>query len=347
MEIGITTFHWATNYGAVLQAYALQQALKSLGHNVDIINYKPSQFDFSLIKFIYRKDFLHPVNFWKAIYKEIFINRFRKQYLDLTQRFSSLEELKKKSLKYDALVTGSDQVLNPYFLLHGEKNGSTAYFLDFCSKNCTKRISYASSFGVTEYPEELVNLVVPLIKQFDAISARENSGIEIFRKLGAINPQVVCDPTLLHDKSFYDKLISKDLLEPLTRTYFLRNEENDIIRVLNGVPAIPIESKGIDNWLNSIRSSSHIITNSFHGVVFCILYEIPFTVLLKSKENEGMNDRFFTLLEPLNLTKCIHTFSEFKNLNKYSSIDWQYTRNRLYEIRQNGWDFLKGALKQK
>ena len=96
MKIGIITFHWAINYGAVLQCYALQETLKALGHDVFVINYKPKRFDNTFWTFIRYRMFLHPKAYYRDIKKEKKIMLFRNKYLNLTQRYFSTKELQEQ-----------------------------------------------------------------------------------------------------------------------------------------------------------------------------------------------------------------------------------------------------------
>ena len=119
MNIGILTFHWSTNYGAVLQTYALQEYLKELGHEVKIINYVPVK---KSIKncFQYRNP-INILNLLKELKKEQAFIPFRKKWLQLTKQYNSLSELQNDSPNLDVYICGSDQVWNPYFLAKGEK----------------------------------------------------------------------------------------------------------------------------------------------------------------------------------------------------------------------------------
>lgn len=341
MKIGILTFHWATNYGAVLQSYALQETLTALGHNATIINYKPSHYDDTLWSFVRYRKFLSLTKYFNERRKESHLSLFRNKYLKTTHRYYSLNELRSIENHFDAVITGSDQVLNESFLVSGEHGGSTAYFLDFGAKDMP-RYAYAASFGTTEYSPQLVERVRPLIKRFNSISSREHSGLSIFRKMGAPNPVLVPDPTLLHPSEFYVKLLQLERpLDRRNRAYFLRGRESIVSDTLNKLDAQLISDESIEQWLNAIRYSSHFITNSFHGVVFCLIFHTPFTVVLKTKENIGMNDRFYTLLEPLSLTDRIFSEAQFNNNSIECSFDWDSIDDKLGDLRKIGYDFLK------
>ncbi len=342
MRIGIITFHWATNYGAILQAMALQKTLQTMGHDVEIINYKPEQYEPSLWKFIKNRQFLHLRSYLSNLKKEKRMSEFRHKFLKCTNRYSSILELQDYCTNYEVLISGSDQVMNPNFLQNGEKGGSTAYFLDF-GKEEIKRITYAMSFGTTKYPEHLIPKVCPLIKRFNALTVRETTGKDIFSSMGRNDAVLVPDPTIMLKAEDYDKILG---LTPYRSeamvVYMLRNRLSAILgRIPQGETKV-ITSETIEEWIQSIRSSRYVITNSFHGMVFCLLYHIPFTIALQNTINEGMNDRFYTLLGQLDLqNRIVHEADceEFTN-----AIDWKDIDDRLDEIIQKGRNFLYKAL---
>lgn len=341
MRIGILTFHWATNYGAVLQCYALQEALRALGHTVTIINYKPSQYDDTLWSFLRYRKFMSLAQYQRDKKKEARISNFRDRYLKLSKRFYSQNELNTIGNEFDAIITGSDQVLNKSFLVSGESGGSSAYYLGFGS-NDILRYAYAASFGTTEFPAALIEQVRPFVNRFVSVSARERTGLSIFNKMGVPNPKLVPDPTLLHTSSFYNKILSAEgNIENMNRAYFLRGEEHRVSDILARLKAELITDQSIEQWINAIKCSTHFITNSFHGVVFCLLYHIPFTVVLKTKENVGMNDRFYTLLEPFSLTNRIFSEREYNDGSLDYNFNWIEIDNRVEDLRKIGIDFLR------
>lgn len=346
MEVGIITFHWATNYGAVLQTYALQEAVLKLGYNVEIINYKPKRFDFGICQFLRNRKFVHPFKYYSEYNKEQKIERFRKKYLKLSRRFNSLEELKCEKLKYKFLITGSDQVWNTYFLQHGESNGSTAYFLDF-GEEISKKIAYAVSFGTHMYPRNLIEKVRPLIRNLVAVSTRETTGQDILNIIG-INSELVPDPTLLFNMSFFDTLLSGIKTECYkTRAYFLRDISPEIDDYIDKNNIEVIANCSVEEWINKIRNSSRLLTNSFHGVVFCLLYHIDFYVVLPTIDKLNMNDRFFTLLSQLEIANRIKSIYDIHSVGSESAIEWDNIDDKLSRYREVGWNFLINAFNQK
>ena len=141
MKIGILTFHWATNYGAILQCYALQEFLREEGHIVEVINYKPRKYDF-WFKYLKRPWLVcHILKDIVAYKKEKKLRHFRNKMLVQTKRFYLTEELYKSKLYYDLIISGSDQVLNPSFTIGGEDRPTSVYYL--ASFPSSRRIGYA------------------------------------------------------------------------------------------------------------------------------------------------------------------------------------------------------------
>lgn len=342
MKVGIITFHWATNYGAVLQCYALQETLRYLGHDAVIINYKPLKYDNNLWTFFRMKKFIDIRKFLSDTRKEMVIEEFRKQYLYLTKRYKTTKQLQKYCNDFDVVISGSDQVLNDSFLRGGERNGSTAYYLDFGRKDVI-RVCYAVSFGQTVYPIDLLPKAKSLVTKMNAVSCRENTGVEIFKSFGIPNACVVPDPTLLLSRFDYERLLPSNYngLKNVF-VYLLHGRYNNLKEKLPG-NAVISRSEGIKEWLQNIRIARFVITNSFHGTVFCILFHVPFYVVLPTLDNVGMNDRFYTLLNNLGLSDRMALESEFIYTER-STIDWTIVDRNLKEYKTLGLCFLNKAL---
>lgn len=323
MRIGIMTFHWATNYGAVLQAYCLQEYLRELGHDVEIINYKPKRHDMNLWNYLKR-----PAN-WKKIRKfqiiqkkEKILESFRNKYLYRTKRFCSINDLQADTLDYDILISGSDQVLNSFYTMSGEGKPTSAYYLNFGRKDA-KRIGYAVSFGCVVYPETALEKASEWIQCFDAIGVRENSGLDILNQLSfKKQKRVVPDPTILYGKKFFGNLGVNTTItkEDYICVYMLRKE----ITIEGNVRYIDDtkEPLSMEQWLTTITQAKFLVTNSYHGSIMAILSHVPFVVLVENGETAGMNDRFQTLLSVLGLSnRILNDSSELSNLYK-KTIDW-------------------------
>jgi hypothetical protein len=222
MKIGIATFSWSNNYGAVIQAFALQTHLQELGHMVQIINYVPYTQPTGVKQYIAKTPKTIILK-WENAYKRRIFQHFRDRYLNLSPIvFNSASDLNKINNEYDVLISGSDQVWNPKWL--DQQNGLwDLCFLKFSGEN-TRVISYAASFGhaeITTMKPEWQEAISYNLQKFDAISVREKSGIEIIKKLTNKNNAFhVVDPTLLIEKTYYDRLIGKVKINRIKKENF-------------------------------------------------------------------------------------------------------------------------------
>ena len=351
MKFGILTFHWATNYGAVLQTYALQSFLENEGHEVVVINYKPSKYNDSILNIIYSRRFLHPSHLIEEIRKEKSLSHFRNQHLHQTTRILKIESICNVTNDLDVIISGSDQVMNPYFLLSGEgKNTLTpTYFLGFPYDG--KRIGYALSFGCTVYPEKAKKIASNYIKKFNALSVREKTGIDILHSIGNTKAIIVPDPTLLQPKSFYHKLISINNTSRLyIYCFFIRNKKQrrkDIMPILAFKNIQWNNDDGdysMQGWLKKIQNSKYVITDSFHCVVMCLKFHTPFCVITEEEGNIGMNDRFYTLLSNLGLEESI---VYKKNINKdilNMRPNWPLIDQKLEDLAEVGYNYLRKTI---
>lgn len=383
MKIGVVTL-WQSNdnYGQQLQCWALQRYLLREGHQVFLIrydvdkrfNYNISYYIKSFIKFFicyriikYRKAFKQQkyLNEKNALrdFKSFRDNNFI--ISDLVYR--NLFDLKNNFPKADMYITGSDQVWA--HLLNIPEN--KAFYLDF-GLSKTKRISYAASFAMDEYPDGLKSILKEQLYRFNAISVRENSGVEICSKLGYSAIKVV-DPTLLLSSSDYDILVNNieckvgkfvyiytlNISNPQEvewdkiKRYAQNYQYKILVTPASGyIPGIEIfdshcveyDYATIPGWINNIRNAKLVITTSFHGVVFCILQHTPFIYFpLKGRFERG-NNRVLDLLKELELMDRI--FSESCSLEKMvlSVINWSSVEKKLCKMKKTSISFLNSVL---
>lgn len=342
MKIGILTFHWATNYGAVLQTYALQSVLKSMGHEVEVINYKPKRFDFS-----WRKYLLYPFSI-KYLKRDLIQNKkenllaqFRNRYLNLTKRYFSYKDLDKISSDYDVVISGSDQILNPSFTMYGEGCPTPTYYLSFANAR-TIRIGYAVSFGCTQYPENAFSSAKQWIKNFDKLGVRENTGKDILASFcykGDVT--VVPDPTILNGKRLFDDI---DIVKPIEKDYLCVYVLRKNIEIEINTNIFYIDDTNhpvsMEEWLGYIFYSKGLITNSYHGMIMAILFHVPFVVLLERELGVGMNDRFTTLLTRLGLIDRIVSSEGKINTILSNEINWKNVDYKMAEYKNIGESFL-------
>lgn len=342
MKIGILTFHWATNYGAILQAFCLQEFLRKHGHDVEIINYKPKCFDFSWKKYFSNPKYIK--NLRRDLInkkKESLLVSFRNQYLAQTKRYYTTAELQSATMDYDILISGSDQILNPSYTMNGEGRPSSAYYLSFGSNNI-KRIGYAVSFGCVEYPKHAVPYATEWIKNFNAIGTREKTGLDILNQLKYDGfASIVPDPTILYGHKLYEDIGIQIPVKKQNYTciYMLRHE----IKVDGKVKYIDETRQPLtmQEWLFTISSASGLITNSYHGMIMAILAQVPFAVLLESGKASGMNDRFITLLDKLKLNgRICNNIDEVKTV-LLKPIDFDKVNDLIKQFQLIGDKFIE------
>ncbi len=330
MKIGIITFHFTSNQGAVLQCFALKKYLEKQGHEVQVIDYCPP---YHTVRYSAHKNpFMYARERWRKLGKKSLLRRsavtvksflkcimlnitqedmntlrefenFRKKHLNLTQRYKSLKTLKNNPPHLDAYISGSDQVWNPDLL---DQEFDRAYFLDFGEEK-TLRISYAVSMGKDMSGEEVSELK-QLCSNMTAVSLREYNK-EAVDATGR-DVHICIDPTLLMDAEDYTEAESvENEDEPYIFVYgFETNEDikqavNMVqkkygCRVINGSTAriklddgaVIARYYGPDKFLTYIKNAQCVVTNSFHGTAFSIIYKKDFIVVPHTTRGRRMTE---------------------------------------------------------
>ena len=370
MKIGILTVQFNNNYGGYLQAYALMAVLKRMGHQPYMIMRRHNLNDCSksikikillksIIKAILYRDYhiiKHPFEahyFIQGRKMQGFVRRHLIPQTDYYYSWNKLEEELKDT--FDALVVGSDQVWRSIYVPDIEN-----YYFSFAKHWSVRRIAYAASFGTTnpEYTEQEIEKCGCLISQFDAVSVRENGALEVFDRFGwnVKNPSIVLDPTLLLDKTAYDDVIGKQSQQGKRYlfSYVLdNNKENEsvIAEICKGGKLLHISIANIqdshtallsiEEWLGNIKNAELVITDSFHGMVFSIIFHVPFVVI--ANKSRGA-DRFESLLNRLELLERLaYKPSEVCGIVQ-KSINWKRVEMLLHEYQFESIDFLNNCL---
>jgi len=335
MKIGILTHPLEVNYGGILQAYALSTILTEMGHNVEVLK---RVYDKPLCKriLIMLLTSLGHTRYNNPKYKNL--RRFVSEHIHYTRPMHTSRQLSSyvKSHGFNAVIVGSDQVWRSDFAM----SFGFDYFLDFVPAGVS-RLSYAASFGLSDwlYTSEQTLRIKNLLNTFKAVSIRETSGRNICSEHLDIQAEVVLDPTLLLTAEHYSELASPKLLEvPYVFVYWLGSEEGkrDALLKINSKKynVIDISLRGddtlisIEDWLSYIRYADFVVTDSFHGCVFSILFEKPFTICAN---DIGGNSRLISLFEIL-------------NLDSTREINYPELRVRLEELRKSSLRFLKESL---
>ncbi len=362
MNIGITTFHWANNYGAVLQAHALQTALQNRGHAVELIDYRPQR----PLPFLRR--WLSLSSRGRQLKREA--NRkagafeaFRRQRLVRSpQSFYSLAELASIRDRYDLVITGSDQVWNPKWL-EQSPGFVELYFLNFVGPQ-TRRISYAASLGhasTETLTPKWQQILGNRLNSLDGISVREASGVSLVQQLsGRKDAKQVCDPTLLLPAEHYRSLFNPKFSgQPYLFSFMLHGRDEDATQVAKhlaqqrGLQIIRCNatktsrSPGYDlpdpaGWLSCVYNADFVVTNSFHCAVFCLLFQVPFLSVLISGELGSMNSRLVDLLQPLGLAGRAQPPGPLRMSDEdLEHLPWDAVRNHFDRIRLESLAYLE------
>lgn len=312
MKIGILTQPLGHNYGGVLQAYALQYVLKKLGHEAIIADYFPWQrWMLSCLNTLLSRICGRSKNFTispsESRKKYTHIYRFIEQYMVVaTINYPPVRRSFINKYKLEILVVGSDQVWRPRY----NRGVLKDMFLSFAKDTNIRRIAYAASFGSDkwEYSPKQEKACKMLARKFDAISVREVSGVKLCEEHLGVSAELVLDPTLLLEKEVYEDLCKKEsrAYHPFLLAYILDMDEAKSqlikseadkqglnIRLVEGFP-----DKSIEEWLSNFRNADFVITDSFHGTVFSVIFNKEFYSI--TNEERG-SSRFKSLLQPLHL----------------------------------------------
>lgn len=350
IKIGTITFHWATNYGAVLQAFALQQFLDIQGYQTEIINYVPSR-----VKYIQILSDLKNFRF-NNLLKEYKINTFRKRNLRLSNSvYHTNNSLVINCHEYDMYICGSDQIWNESFVLTSEEKPNLSYYLNFV-KSDKRRISYATSFGKEKLSKEVIDLVRPELDKFSNISIRENTGKNILEDMGSAAVLVV-DPTILLEKESYERIFeNRNIAKKYQLFSYILHENQKTANAINDYVFNNYFNKSTDKkynkepinvheWLYNIKNSRFVLTNSFHGVVFALIFNKPFIAI--PVEDSKMNDRINTLLSSIGMkNRSIDKYNE-NTIDQLmnETIKWDEVNSKIENLRKVSIEFLEKAIR--
>jgi len=347
MKIGILTFHWTTNYGGVLQAYALQSFLLKKGYDVEIINYAPKTLKDSFWLCFKTKSLKSLINNIGEYKKEMKFRKFKLNRFKMSKRYFNIKEVDYELHNYSIVISGSDQVWNPHTAL----NSGLVYFQP--TKGDYRKIAYAVSLGCTSYPQDILTALKAYIDDFDVISVREESAIQIIQScVKNKTVELMPDPTLFLDGNDIRELCLKRNVNKSNCFFYIlhKNQRNIYLikKYLSSKFNVIDAHKGIFNdmtieeWLLSIQQSNFVVTNSFHGVIFSILSHTDFIVVPVEGAYNGMNDRISTLLSYLSLTnRIIDVYDEVKiERLKNEPINWIAVDKIVLKLRETGSNFL-------
>lgn len=315
MKICTITCQHAYNYGARLQTYALAHYLHQQGHEVEVIDYRPEYMRGHIdILFwpgisirMWGKLILQLPDRIRAKRRQPYFDRFSKKYIPLTKHiYYSIDELRAAAPEADVYICGSDQIWNTQF-----RNGTDpAYYLDFGYSE-VKRISYAASFATSDVEDSARAFVQTALARLDTISVREHSALAILEKLGYQGTEVV-DPVFLLRRDEWCKIANQSGEgEKYVLVYDFMNsptiqKEAERIAHEQKLQIFNIGDRhyrycdrnyiyaGPETFVALIKNATHVVSNSFHGTAFAMLFGVPYSVL---EREDGLNVRMQYLVE--------------------------------------------------
>lgn len=302
-KIGILTITDFNNYGNRLQCYALQKFIENMGFEANQINFKKINLKKSIKSCL--KCLINYKNQRCLTKRKKMFKAFTKKYI----KTFSCNRMKKN--RFDTFIVGSDQVWNPYFDTTQLNN-----FLIFTNKQ--KRNSYAASFGISEIPYACKDKYAYLLREFNHISVREDTGADIIKELtGKEDVEVLLDPTMLIKEAEWASIAKKPIFmndDKYILLYFLGKISDERKKIINeyakkkNLKIINILDKsseyyitGPSEFLYLEKNAEAIFTDSFHSTVFALIFNRPFLVFNREDSHANMNSRVETLLTKFKL----------------------------------------------
>lgn len=360
-KIAILNMYYDNNYGGNLQRYALMTVLQRMDYDVTYLYIRQNWSLFSgreIVKKTIKQALKHhilgrakePIEWWK-IEKEEYIQQsrvtepFLEKYIPHSHVLYGTWWLKRyiKRNHFDAYIVGSDQVWRKQYV---QRFGLGTWFFDFLPLNYSgKRIAYGASFGVreTEYDKEEQERLRPLFNKFDAVSVREESGLDLLKQYGWTNPraEVVLDPTLLLTAEDYQHVIDAVETKPLEGKLLcyildLNDEKEKIIQQTSkqlGLQPTMVSSGreatiSVEQWLRDFSEAEYVITDSYHGLIFSLIFHKQFTLMVNQSRGASRFDSVEHLL----------------NFHINELIDWTKLDKQMEIVRDKSIRFLKEAL---
>ena len=371
MKIGILTLPLHSNYGGIIQAYALKTTLEKLGHEIYFFEHiaypqRPHikfryliYFKRSILKYLFRQNIIvcydkycQHFNAQKLKHTLPFIKRY------IQQNYHTINSINFSQI--DAVVVGSDQVWRTIYAKPIQK-----YFLDFIKDNKDiKKIAYAASFGTDKWdftPQQTTECA-RLAKQFDLITVREDSGVNLCKKYLGVAAEQVLDPTMLLEMDDYIKIIQTENAPKSEGNLFAymlddspqKQEFVENIATKKGLTAfsiIPQEGQNnvapvypsVQKWLRSFLDAEFVVTDSFHGCVFSIIFNKPFIAIGNKERGQA---RFDSLLKLFKLENRQIDISQLNTAPIIKDIDWTKVNSIRQMMKEKSISLIKGSLTQ-
>ena len=323
-KVGIITFHDTPNFGATLQCYALHSVVSALGHDVEVINYRPLKARLQYLRFL----FLGQRRAWCNVGRVRRFAEFARTRLNLSGRaIGSRRGLAGLATRYAAAITGSDEV----WKIDHMRPFDPSFYLDFCDTAHTRLISYAASASAVTDLGARADDVAPLLRRFTALAVRDERTREQVRRVAGLESELVVDPTFLWDWSAEDlppihprpyvavyAWTSAEDFRDLRRR--MRRDGKDIVCVGCTHPDADANylAIGPEEWLRLLRHSDLVVTDFFHGAVFALIFGRPLFV----KVDPAKRTKLASVMELAGLATHLH--ESYRPVSDSPTSSWNY-----------------------
>lgn len=385
-KIGLCMTFQGSNYGQLLQSYALQQKIDDLGYETEIIQYRSGKD--KGIKISYASVYVSVCTIANALRRKLLKNEknrieeydtshreniykrndaadeFRKNRFHDVTEINGYTNLVKKSKDYSAVVVGSDQIWLPDVAV------TNFYTLRFVVPEVT-RISYATSMGVSSYPNYAKKPAADYWRKIDYLSVREEQAKNVIKEIAGVDAKVVADPTyLLTAEEWEERIPIEKVIEPnYILCYFLGNSQPmkkyarkfadkkglRLVSILsnecnsddNEFADEVLIGKSPEEFINLIRNSEYVLTDSFHGLAFSVINEKQFYIFYRNRTDvkQSRNSRIDNIVKTWGLENRLIKNSEKEQIDE-SVIDYSRVSDIRNRFREESLDFLRGALEK-
>ena len=363
MKISVITLVNINNYGSLLQAYATQKTLEELGHEVEFVNFVSSNGNIA-VEANSACDKRHMQKGVKrSAYKLAWMTNqlmqtrpfsaFRKKHLNIGHRYANQQELMENPPEADVYLSGSDMLWNSKL---NRGHNEQQFYLNYAPKGF-KKVAFSSSIGEEDLPIEEIDFMLPLLKQYSAISMRENSGVEIVRSMG-LNATKVLDPTLMLASKDWSRLFPEKVTKKgYIFVYFLHQHAEELLVAREyakekGLRMVRLAFNpfkkaqddeivympSVEECVSLFANADYVITDSFHGTCFSLNFKRKFYVVRPPRFMDRLSDI-------LKLADAERRVFQGKTVPKVAGeLNYEKFENELLLSRNNTLDFLNAAL---
>lgn len=354
-KVGIITYAFVHNYGALLQCLALQRTVESMGHDVRVIDYRfPSELflDYVTMSNVRRLTW-GPLGVVRgsfgAVRRVWASERFRKEYLRRTETCYTESSLRRVGGDFDVLISGSDEIFRTF----GKWKSLRPFFLSFGDPERQRLVSYAACCGKHVDWDHLPAEVPGLLRRYHCHAVRDNPTVEFVKRLDGREPTQVADPTLLFD---FEKVVAPRVMEGDYVLLYGTVSEDTERRIRDYAHrrgwrfvAIRRYSRWADEtytradpleWMSLIKHARHMFTVTLHGTLFSVIFRRPFSIV----EGEQPLPKVRDVLARLDLSDRLLASDRLNAAEEIAPVAYERAEPRIAAMRERSLQYLREAL---